>query len=251
MTNERENKDTRPQNVHHSIAKMTELLAHTGISKDKVMKVTNKADDKGFKFRGIDDVRNVIAPLQKECCLNILPSVIKRLAEDKKTTSTWDGKTTEKTSIWVNLEVEFEFINTVDFSSTKKIFFGEGSDSSDKASQKAMSQAYKTMAINTFNIPTEGEADDEQKNIEVVSEKRAGEFNSIDELKQYKENCIMAFESATTVNQLKETEGFYHDKLVLMANSSNADEKKARAEISNVYLNKLNSIKELTKGNKL
>ena len=43
-------------------------------------------------------------------------------------------------------------------------FVGEAADSGDKASNKAMSIAYKYFAIQTFAIPTEGVLDDEEPN---------------------------------------------------------------------------------------
>jgi hypothetical protein len=45
--------------VYEAIAKVQAELARTGISKDR----TNSQPGANYKFRGIDDVYNVLAPL--------------------------------------------------------------------------------------------------------------------------------------------------------------------------------------------
>jgi len=228
MTNETP-KDTRPKTIWQSIELMTELLAKEGISKEKGGK------DITYKFRGIDDIRNHISPLQKECALIILPRIVSR-TETERTTKAGGF------ALWVNLTVNFDLVNTIDGSKYTVKFEGEAVDYSDKATQKAMSQAYKTMAINTFNIPTEGEQDGDNEKIEISSSNQ-GIFRNINELNQYVENCIAAFMAAETQQALKEIEGLYHDKLVLLRNSHTKEDKEAGAKIANVYHEKMQQLK--------
>ena len=151
-------KDTRPQNIWQSIEKMTELLANKGIAKDK-----GGVGEIKYKFRGIDDIRNATATLQKECALVISPKVTSRIETERTTKS-------GSFAMWVILHVDFELVNTIDASKTVVSIIGEAVDYSDKATQKAMSQAYKIFAINAFNIPTEGEEDADSKNIDFANQ---------------------------------------------------------------------------------
>jgi hypothetical protein len=229
MTNETE--DNRPKTVWQSIEKMTELLAKDGISKDK-----GGSGDIKYKFRGIDDIRNHISPLQKECALIILPRIVSR-QETERTTKSGGF------ALWVNLTVHFDLLNTIDGSKYTVRFEGEAVDYSDKATQKAMSQAYKVFAINTFNIPTEGEQDGDNEKIEISSSNQ-GIFRNLEELNQYVENCVSAFNSTKTEQELRDIETLYHDKLVLLRNSQTKEDKEAGAKIANIYHEKLQQLKD-------
>ena len=243
--------DNRPKNIWQSKERMTKLLAHLGIAKTKEMKVTSNASDKGFNFRGIDDIRNTIAPLQEECALDISSTTVARNESERKTISTFNNKVTEKTSLWVNLEVKFILTNTLDGSLVERVYFGEGNDFSDKATSKAYSQAYKSMAINEFNIPTVGEQEDEIKALELVTERSASIFNSAEERDVYIANCTDAFARTTTEKELKDIMEFYRDKLVLMANSHDEEDRKARNKASEAYLNHSANLRDKNKGAKL
>ena len=59
---------------------------------------------------------------------------------------------------YVTVKAEFDFICTDDGSTHTVTTFGEGSDAGDKATNKAMSIAYKYAAFQTFCIPTEDTA---------------------------------------------------------------------------------------------
>ena len=69
---------------------------------------------------------------------------------------------------YVALQVEFDFVAAEDGSKHTACTFGEAMDSSDKATNKAMSAAYKYAAFMTFAIPTEGENDADAVAHEVV-----------------------------------------------------------------------------------
>lgn len=215
----------RPQNVFQSIEKMTELLAKEGIQKDKggTREIT-------YKFRGIDDIRNNSSPLMKECALVILPKMMKR--EEKERTTKSGGF-----ALWVVLDVDFEFVNTIDGSKINIPIIAEAVDYSDKATQKAMSQAYKTLAINAFNIPTEGEQDTDAEKKEFQG-KRVGAFESEEMRKVWIGNCKGAFEKAENITKLKDVESLYHDQLVIMSASDDTADKIAANEMRQIYKTK-------------
>jgi ERF superfamily len=220
--------EPRPRNVWESIERMTELLAKEGIAKDK-----GGVGDIKYKFRGIDDIRNTIAPLQKQCAMVIVPHVKKRV-ENERTTK--NGAF----ALWVVLDVDFEIVNTIDGSKTVVPVVGEAVDYSDKGTQKCMSQVYKIFAINTFNIPTEGEQDQDGEKIDIQA-KREGVFETDEMRRLWVANCKDAFEKQESALALKDCESFYHEKLILMGASKDSDDGKAAAEVRSVYSAKLAS----------
>jgi hypothetical protein len=60
---------------------------------------------------------------------------------------------------YVVCEVSFDLVSAVDGSRHTVHVIGEAMDSGDKATNKAMSAAYKYMAMQVFCIPTEGDND--------------------------------------------------------------------------------------------
>lgn len=227
--------ETRPKNVWESVEKMTEILAKKGIAKEK----GNTTDIK-YNFRGIDDIRNHTAPHMKECALIITPRVTSR-AEKERTTSKGSF------ALWVVLKVEFDLINTQDGSKITVPVEAEAVDYSDKATQKALSQAYKVFAINTFNIPTEGEQDSDAEKIGIMA-MRLGVFES-DELRRlWVANCKDAFGKQESALALKECESFYHEKLILMGASKDAEDVSAAAELRDLYASRLATLSKPVKG---
>lgn len=240
MTEEKAKEIERPKNIWQSIERMTELLAEQGIAKKK-----GESREITYAFRGIDDIRNVIAPLQKECALVIVPSIVSRLENDTRKTKSGGF------SMWVILHIHFKLTNTIDGSSYVVKFTGEAVDYSDKATQKAMSQAYKIFAINTFNIPTEGEQDSDNEKIELKS-KSLSVFDSEEQRNLWKVNCIDSFMRAETTLSLKEIESFNHEKLIVMAASRDEKDVLIANEVRQVYMDKLVELKKAEKtGGKL
>ena len=133
-------------NVYLAINKVQAALAKQGITK------ANRNQQQGYNFRGIDDVYNVISPLLAEHGLCILPRVLSRHCDERV-----NAKGTAL--FYVTVEVEFDFVSAEDGSKHTIKTFGEAMDSGDKATNKAMSAAYKYAAFQTFAIPTEGDHD--------------------------------------------------------------------------------------------
>lgn len=132
--------------VYLAIAEVSAKLAQQGISKDR------KNDQQGYKFRGIDDVYNALAPLLSAHKLCILPTVLERECVER---------TTAKGTVlfYVTVKVRFDIVSAEDGSKHEIVTFGEAMDSGDKATNKAMSAAYKYAAMQAFCIPTEGDND--------------------------------------------------------------------------------------------
>ena len=142
--------------VYKAINKIQAALSKEGISKDR------KNIQQGYSFRGIDDVYNAVSPLMAEHGLCILPRMLGRTCEERI-----NAKGTAL--FYVTVEAEFDFVASED--GTKHIVktFGEAMDSGDKATNKAMSAAYKYALMQAFAIPTEGDNDADLHTHEIKS----------------------------------------------------------------------------------
>lgn len=107
----------------------------------------NKNKDQGFMYRGIDAVMNALQPAMIKNKLFVVPTVI---SEERTERQTAKGGTL----FYTRLRVKYEFI-AEDGSSVVAEVIGEAMDSGDKATNKAMSIAYKYACFQVFCIPTE------------------------------------------------------------------------------------------------
>ena len=143
--------------VYKAINKVQAELAKIGITKSR----TNQ-QGATYKFRGIDDIFNTVSPLLAEHGLCILPRVLARQCVERITSK-------GSAIFYVTVEVEFDFVCAEDGSKHTVKTFGEAMDMSDKATNKAMSAAYKYAALQAFAIPTEGDNDADAHTPEVAA----------------------------------------------------------------------------------
>ena len=138
-------------NIHLTINKIMSDVGAIGKDKTNVQQ--------GFKYRGVDDVMNALQPLFVKHKLYIVPQVLEHIREDRLTQK-------GNNLIYSVLKMQFEFIAD-DGSSVKAIVIGEGMDSGDKATNKAMAIAYKYACFQVFSIPTEEMPDPDAETHEV------------------------------------------------------------------------------------
>ena len=100
-----------------------------------------------FMYRGIDVVMNVFQPLLSKHGVFVAPAVINQQREERVS-----GK--GNNLIYSVLTVTYTFYAD-DGSSVSATVIGEGMDSGDKASNKALSAAFKYACFQLFCIPTE------------------------------------------------------------------------------------------------
>lgn len=133
--------------VYAAISAVARDMSEVGISKDRENR------QQGFSFRGIDQVYNALAPMLAKHGLVILPRITERTVTER---------VTQKGGVlfYVVVKAEFDFVATEDGSMHTIVTYGEAMDSGDKATNKAMSIAYKYAAFQTFCIPTEQTAID-------------------------------------------------------------------------------------------
>lgn len=117
----------------------------------------------GFMYRGIDDVMNALQPALVKHKVFIAPEVISEQREER---------TTQKGGVlfYTRLEVSYKFY-TVDGSFIETKVIGEAMDSGDKATNKAMSIAYKYACFQVFCIPTEEMQDPDADAHEIKADK--------------------------------------------------------------------------------
>lgn len=157
-------------------------LAKAGIAKDR----DNKTQ--GFKFRGIDDVYNALAPLISANGIVILPRVVEVKATERQSKS-------GGALFHVALTADFDFVCAEDASKHTVTMPGEAMDSADKATNKALSAAYKYACFQAFCIPTEGNNDADEAHHAVVSEDARRQQRLAEYLEQY-ENSVDAILAA-------------------------------------------------------
>jgi hypothetical protein len=131
------------------------------LSKDGIAKNRRNTQGSGYMFRGIDDVYQALSPLLAQHGLVIIPRMMKRTCEERQSKA-------GGALFYVTVEAEFDFVAAEDGSSHTARTFGEAMDSGDKATNKAMSAAYKYAAFQTFAIPTEGNPDADAETHEVI-----------------------------------------------------------------------------------
>jgi hypothetical protein len=135
---------------------VTAELSKIGISK------SSKNQQQNYTFRGIDQVYGALSPLLSKYGLVILPRVTHREVIERQNRS-------GTALFYVTLTVEFDFVCAEDGSKHTVVTVGEAMDSGDKASNKAMSAAYKYAAFQAFCIPTEGDNDADATSHEVAA----------------------------------------------------------------------------------
>lgn len=127
------------KNIYESIAAVMDEIGVIG--KDKVN------TQQKFNYRGVDDVMNALSPAFIKHRLFMVPEVLEQSRERRTT-----GKGGEL--IYSVCKVRYTFY-AEDGSNVQAVVIGEGMDSGDKASNKAMAVAFKYVCFQVFCIPTE------------------------------------------------------------------------------------------------
>lgn len=145
-------------NIYQSI---TSLMNEVGaIGKEK------KNQQQGFMYRGIDDVLNALQPLFSRHKIFVVPEVLEQTREERQTSK-------GGTLIYSVCKVKYTFY-AEDGSNVSATVIGEGMDSGDKASNKAMSIAMKYACFQVFCIPTEEMKDPDAESHDIKPDQQTG-----------------------------------------------------------------------------
>ena len=126
-------------NIYESITKI--IAEIPAIGKEKVNAT------QGFKYRGIDDVMNAMQPLLAKYKVFIAPEVLEQTREERQTSK-------GGTLLYSICKIRYTFY-AEDGTFVQAITIGEGMDSGDKATNKAMAIAMKYALFQVFCIPTD------------------------------------------------------------------------------------------------
>lgn len=136
------------KHVYAAIKHVMEDMAKAGVGKNQ----TNTQQN--FRYRGVDDVMDALAPSLSKHGLIIVPHVMERTVTERE--SRGGGKL-----FHALLKIDYDFICVSDGSQVQVgPVFGEAMDSGDKATNKAMATAYKYACVQTFCIPITGDDPD-------------------------------------------------------------------------------------------
>ena len=143
------------QKIYEAIS---QVMAEIGaVGKD------SKNSQQGFMYRGIDAVMNAINPALVKCKVFVAPEVLEQTREERQTAK-------GGTLIYSICKIRFRFYTT-DGSYVDVVTIGEGMDSGDKATNKAMSIAFKYACFQLFCIPTEEMVDPDSECHEIAPKK--------------------------------------------------------------------------------
>lgn len=154
--------------IYKAIPAIMDEIGHIG--KDK------KNQQQGFMFRGVDQVMNTMKPLLAKHGVFPVPEVVETKREERQTKN-------GGTLIYTIHKINFHFFSD-DGSKVTATVVGEGMDSADKSSNKAMAVAFKYACFQVFCIPTEEMAKDDPDGYSPEESRPTAA-----QLRQYLDNC--------------------------------------------------------------
>jgi len=169
--------------VYKAIAAVAAELAQVGVGKRQ------KNESQGFRFRGIDDVMNALSPVMARHGLMLLPRVLSRTVVER-------ANARGTALFYVVLDVEYDIVAAEDGSNHTVRVMGEAMDSGDKATNKAMSAAYKYAMFQAFCVPVDGTPDADATTHEVVVTEPEGSSQWLLDLEVLAENGSAAVAEA-------------------------------------------------------
>ena len=129
------------------------------------IKKDQRNDTQRFAYRGVDQVMNALSPLLSKHRLLIMPEVLDIQREERQTVKGGNIMHTIAT-------VKYTFFAD-DGSHISTIVAGEGMDSGDKSTSKALSIAYKYACFQVFCIPTDEVVDPDRDSYTVAPRGRS------------------------------------------------------------------------------
>lgn len=162
-------------NIYQSITKIMEEVPSIG--------KTQRNKTQGFMYRGIDDVMNALQPLLAKNKVFIVPEILEQMREERTTSKGGN-------LIYSICKIKYKFY-AEDGSSVEAITIGEGMDSGDKATNKAMAIAMKYALFQVFCIPTDEMKDPDSETPEQSTKKSNTTDNQISEEDAKKVEAMM------------------------------------------------------------
>lgn len=156
-----------------------------------------------YKYRGIDDVMNALQPALIKHGVYITPTIIDHEREERSNSK-------GNLLIYSVVKVKYTFY-AKDGTFIETTVMGEAMDSGDKATNKAMSAAFKYACFQTFCIPTEEMIDTEKdspepvpKGQQTISDKHAKDIKDLLEATGSDVGAFLKFYKVESVEDMTE-----------------------------------------------
>jgi len=148
--------EKKSSDIHYKIVSILKEIG--AIDKSQTNKMQN------YKYRGIDDFLNALHPLLAKYEVFLNPRVLESHSEIREVTRATGKIGLDK---YVTLKVEYDFVSSDGSIFTIGAVYGEAIDSSDKATNKAMSAALKYALTQMFAVPTQDNLDADSETIPI------------------------------------------------------------------------------------
>ena len=171
---------------------------------------TSKNAQQGFMFRGIDAVMNALSPALIKNKVFVVPEILEQTREERQTSKGGN-------LIYSVCKIKYTFY-AEDGSSLSATVIGEGMDSGDKATNKAMSIAFKYACFQVFCIPTEEMADPDAECHEVAPIVDAKQKITAVQVKALVSRCKNDGVDEAVIKNLAKVEDFKDMTIAMYAN---------------------------------
>ena len=162
----------------------------------------SKNPQQGYRYRGIDAVMNALQPAMIKHGIFVVPSVMEEHREERQTSR-------GGLLIYSVLKIKYTFY-AEDGTSIEAIVVGEGMDSGDKATNKALSVGFKYACFQVFCIPTEEmidpEVDSPEPTPKMISTEHAKAIKDGLEATDSNVAAFLSLFSAKSVDEMYETQ---------------------------------------------
>ena len=153
---ETKNPDTKILNIYQRMLSATAEINR--VAKNLKVDITTT---KSYKAVSEADVLEAVKPVEEKHGIYSYPVARKVIKDDLLiSTSTWDGKTTERQSQFIRVETTYRFVNVDNPGDYIEITtYGDGVDAQDKAPGKAMTYGDKYALLKAYKIQTGDDPD--------------------------------------------------------------------------------------------
>lgn len=162
----------------------------------------SKNPQQGYRYRGIDAVMNALQPAMIKHGIFVVPSVMEEHREERQTSR-------GGLLIYSVLKIKYTFY-AEDGTSIEAIVVGEGMDSGDKATNKALSVGFKYACFQVFCIPTEEmidpEVDSPEPTPKMISTEHAEEIKNALQETDSNVPAFLSLFQAKSVDEMYETQ---------------------------------------------
>lgn len=162
-----------------------------------------KNQQQGFSYRGIDDVYNALNPILSKHGVFTAPEVV---GIQRESVTNKNGTLLHYSIVTMKHKFYCE-----DGSMVETVVIGEGMDSGDKATNKAMAIAHKYALFQIFCIPTEDAVDPDAESHQTVAKATEEQLSKLAVLESEPKTCeriaaALAFYKVKSVRELTQAQ---------------------------------------------